>query len=177
MDGVSYRFTEKASQVLPLVPTARGRPQHVDTRVESEHEKQRNMSRVTQRVPRRAPSPSSPTGPLSNPAGPSGWETSQGGADHPQSRPPPPPASLPHSSSWAGRGQEEQLAGGGRKEEGRIPTLVTSSDQALTQETPPQHRTPRVSHAEPHRPPVLPLPEHLQLNRKQRSDSPVADSS
>lgn len=47
--------------------------------------------------------------------------------------------------------------------------------QALTQETPPQDRTARVSGAEPQRPDILPLPEHLQLNRKQRNDSPVAE--
>lgn len=38
---------------------------------------------------------------------------------------------------------------------------------------PTQHRTPRVNHPEPQRPDILRLPEHLQLNRKQRTKSPV----
>lgn len=39
----------------------------------------------------------------------------------------------------------------------------------------PQDRTLQVSHTEPQGPDILPLPEHLQFNRKQRSDSPVAE--
>lgn len=57
----------------------------------------------------------------------------------------------------------------------RLSPSYTPPAQALTQETPPQDRTPWVSGAEPKRPDILPLPEHLQLNRKQRNDSLVAE--
>lgn len=66
------------------------------------------------------------------------------------------------------------LVGGSRKEDaGEAESQLPA--QALTQETPPQDRTPQVSHTEPQRPDILPLPEHLPLNRKQRNESPMAE--
>lgn len=70
------------------------------------------------------------------------------------------------------RGWQE---GAGRRKEDAGEAESQLPAQALTQETPPQDRTLQVSHTEPQGPDILPLPEHLQFNRKQRSDSPVAE--
>lgn len=70
-----------------------------------------------------------------------------------------------------------QEGAGRRMQERQSPSCSPSPTpaQTLTQETPPQDQTSRVSHAEPQRPNILPLPEHLQLNRKQKNESPVAE--
>lgn len=70
------------------------------------------------------------------------------------------------------RGWQE---GAGRRKEDAGEAESQLPAQALTQETPPQDQTAQVSHTEPQRPDILPLPEHLQFKRKQRNDSPMAE--
>lgn len=103
------------------------------------------------------------------------WEIGQGGAEEQQGLCQLPPPHLPFFLLGRVRGWQE--GAGKRMQEWQSPNSLHSPSQALTQETPPQDRTPGVSRSEPQSPDILPLPEHLQLNRKQRNDSWRQNSS